>query len=273
MMSSNRKEHLELTSDQYRDPGAVPAQVVAIENLSGTVKGLKLQVEQKIIDGGLQFKPGQWLDFFISGLDQVGGFSMSSSPSVLKSQGILELAVKISSWGPADWVHTKCTVGDWVTVRFGGDFYYPQEDLTEPHSLVLIGGGVGINPLYSILRHSAELMSSATTPAPSQVSLLYSASTADELIFRSDIEAQCRHRDTFRAEFFVTRERGESEDGKVNYRRITKADLERTLSERGERPERTVYYLCGPPDMVDQVRTWLAQLNITEENIRYELWW
>ena len=80
---------------------------MAVENLSGTVKGLKLRVEQKIIDGGLQFKPGQWLDFFISGLEQVrkylrkfstnlsikvGGFSMASSPSVLKSQGLLELA-------------------------------------------------------------------------------------------------------------------------------------------------------------------------------------
>ena len=35
---------------------------------------------------------------------------MSSSPSLLKSQGLLELAVKTSSWAPANWVHTKCTV-------------------------------------------------------------------------------------------------------------------------------------------------------------------
>ena len=43
---------------------------------------------------------------------------MSSSPSLLKSQGLLELAVKTSTWAPANWVHTKCTVGDWVTLRF-----------------------------------------------------------------------------------------------------------------------------------------------------------
>ena len=49
---------------------------------------------------------------------QVGGFSMASSPSLLKSQGLLELAVKTSRWAPANWVHTKCTVGDWVTFRF-----------------------------------------------------------------------------------------------------------------------------------------------------------
>ena len=42
---------------------------------------------------------------------------MSSSPSVLKSSGLLELAVKYSSWAPANWVHTQCAVGDWVTLR------------------------------------------------------------------------------------------------------------------------------------------------------------
>ena len=65
--------------DCVQDPGAVPAQVVAIENLSGTVKGLKLRVEQKIIDGGLHFKPGQWLDFFISGQEQVRNQNQNTS--------------------------------------------------------------------------------------------------------------------------------------------------------------------------------------------------
>ena len=152
--------------------------------------------------------------------------------------------------------------------RFGGDFYYPLDDLTESHSLLLIGGGVGINPLYSVLQHSADLVAAGAGPAPSQVSLLYSAARAEELIFRADIEKQCGELDTFQAEFFVTRERGE--EGEVNYRRITKADLEKVL---GGREERTLCYLCGPPAMVDQVRAWLTQLNVSQENIRYELWW
>ena len=142
---------------------------------------------------------------------------------------------------------------------------------------MLIGGGVGINPLYSIFQHSAELLSAEKGSAPTQVSLLYSAATAEELIFRPDIEEHCRQLQTFQAEFFVTREGRESEGGggEVNYRRITKADLEKTLSSgtHVRERERTVCYLCGPPDMVDQLRDWLLQLNVREENIRYELWW
>ena len=213
---------------------------------------------------------------------------MSSSPSVLKSSGLLELAVKYSSWAPANWVHTQCAVGDCVTLRstswqtlninssystlfrFGGDFYYPLDDLKETHSLLLIGGGVGINPLRSIFQHSAELVTAAARPAPSQVSLLYSAATAEELIFRQQIEERCRLTPGFQAEFFVTREMGE--DGEVKCRRITKADIERTVRGR-QRTERLICYLCGPPDMVDQLRVWLLQLNVSEENIRYELWW
>ena len=132
---------------------------------------------------------------------------------------------------------------------------------------------MGINPLYSIFQHSAELLSAGAGSAPTQVSLLYSAATAEELIFRSNIEEHCSKLDTFQAEFFVTREKSEGGEREVNYRRLTKADLEKALSVREGRRERTVCYLCGPPDMVDQLRAWLLQLNITEENIRYELWW
>ena len=137
---------------------------------------------------------------------------------------------------------------------------------------MLIGGGVGINPLYSILQHSAELVTAGAKPAPSQVSLLYSAARAEELLFRQNIVEQCSQRPTFQAEFFVTREREKGEEGEVKYRRITKADLERTLGGR-ESSERRLCYLCGPPAMVEQVRAWLLELNIPEDNIRYELWW
>ena len=35
-------------------------------------------------------------------------------------------------------------------LRFGEDFHYPPDSLEEPHNILLIGGGVGINPLLSI---------------------------------------------------------------------------------------------------------------------------
>ena len=97
----------------YQDPDTVPATVASMTNLSDTVKGLTLKVNTK---EGLSFKPGQWLDFFIPGEAQVGGFSMCSSPDMLQSLGTLDLAVKVSSWPPSHWVHTQCKQGSQVSI-------------------------------------------------------------------------------------------------------------------------------------------------------------
>lgn len=69
----------------------------------------------------------------------------------------MELAVKYSEWPPANWLHRQAKVGDRVSVRVGGDFHYPDKD-TEAvpgHDLLLVAGGVGINPLASIIFHLA----------------------------------------------------------------------------------------------------------------------
>ena len=34
-----------------------------------------------------------------------------------------------------------------------------------------------------------------------------------------------------------------------------------------------ICFLCGPPDMVEQVTTWLQQLGVPQQNIKSELWW
>ena len=47
------------------------------------------------------------VDMFIPTVDVVGGFSMSSSPQRLATEGVLELAVKYALHPPAFWVHTQ----------------------------------------------------------------------------------------------------------------------------------------------------------------------
>lgn len=78
----------------------------------------------------------------------------------------------------------------------GGDFYYdPLADKTEAESnLVLVGGGVGINPLVSILLEYRDLLRTTESHPeanirPGKVHLLYSARTECELVFRASIES------------------------------------------------------------------------------------
>jgi len=263
----HKKEHLDLTSNQFRDPGATPAQVTRISTISPTVKSLTLQVDEKA-SKSISFQPGQWLDFFIPGEEKVGGFSMCSSPSDLSSKGTVELAVKFSTWALAHWVHTKCEVGSDVTFRFGGDFFYPSSGLlTTAHSLLLIGGGVGINPLRSIWLQAAELSRNKSAGKPNGVSLLYSAGSQEELLFREDFDKELAAVEGFRNKYFLTRTAG----GRLPLTgRLKKEDLRDELQKL---EGRTLCYLCGPPDMVDSVRKILEELGVGKEDIKYELWW
>ena len=63
----------------------------------------------------------------------------------------------------------------------GGDFVYDPVP-AHPHDLLLIGGGVGINPLLSMLLHYARLAELGKISG--RVKLLYSARNTAELLFK-----------------------------------------------------------------------------------------
>ena len=80
---------------------------------------------------------------------------------------------------------SQCCVGDKLSVRVGGDFVYdptPSQSHDQSHDLLLIGGGVGINPLFSMLLHHMRLVERKERVG--RVKLLYSARSAAELLFK-----------------------------------------------------------------------------------------
>lgn len=88
-------------------------------------------------------------------------------------------------------VHFQCASGAEVQIRVGGDFYYdPLANRKEAEAnLLLVGGGVGINPLVSILCEYRDLLLAKqfqpeTAAQPGKVHLLYCARTESELVFR-----------------------------------------------------------------------------------------
>ncbi|XP_010397280.2 oxidoreductase NAD-binding domain-containing protein 1 isoform X5 [Corvus cornix cornix] len=269
--SKRKMDHLERTANNFRQEVITQAKVCGITNESETVKRLRLAIANK----DFTFKAGQWVDFFIPGVSVVGGFSICSSPSLLKREGILELAVKYTVHPPAHWIHTECTLDSEVALRVGGDFFFDPQPGDSPVNLVLIAGGVGINPLFSILLHIADLHGyqegKGNRHKLGTVKLYYSAKTTSELLFKKNILGLMK---AFPGKitccFHVTQQRSqicEELQPHVTEGRISEKDLEKHVSND------TSWYICGPPPMIESISKLLANIGVPRNCVFFEKWW
>eukprot|EP00062_Callorhinchus_milii_P012564 gi/632959733/ref/XP_007895791.1/ PREDICTED: oxidoreductase NAD-binding domain-containing protein 1 isoform X1 [Callorhinchus milii] len=271
-MSSRRKpDHLERTVNNFRQQVIAPAKVCGMMNESETVKRLRLTVLNK----DFTFKAGQWVDFFVPGVSKVGGFSICSNPGLLEREGVLELAVKITKHPPAQWVHSQCVLGSEVALRVGGDFFYDLQPSNSSVDILLIAGGVGINPLYSILLHTADLHrlheSKHYEYKPGSVQLHFSAKNTEELLFKKTIiDLSKEFPGKINCHFHVTQQNSEiSENLKpyVTAGRISEMTLAQHVSKNN------ICFICGPPPMIESVSQKLEKLGVPKENIIFEKWW
>ncbi|XP_048158386.1 oxidoreductase NAD-binding domain-containing protein 1 isoform X3 [Corvus hawaiiensis] len=233
--SKRKMDHLERTANNFRQEVITQAKVCGITNESETVKRLRLAIANK----DFTFKAGQWVDFFIPGVSVVGGFSICSSPSLLKREGILELAVKYTVHPPAHWIHTECTLDSEVALRVG-DLHGYQEGKGNRHKL-------------------------------GTVKLYYSAKTTSELLFKKNILGLMK---AFPGKitccFHVTQQRSqicEELQPHVTEGRISEKDLEKHVSND------TSWYICGPPPMIESISKLLANIGVPRNCVFFEKWW
>lgn len=253
-------------SDGDNKPPWTKAAIIDIKTL-GPVKLLRLEVK----DHNFTFKPGQWVDFNISGVTPFTGYSMVSPPSLLASSNVLDLAIKYSDYPPTLWVHEKCKLGDKVDIRVGGDFYYISPSPTSPskiNDVLLLAGGVGINPLYSILQHYLE-----QDDPERKITLLYSAKSPAELVFMDDIlKLTNEYKSCFTATLFSTQHAIlQTEMSHIKEGRIAENDIKEALSKINKASVEV--FICGPPGFLDLMETFCLSQGLQKDQILYEKWW
>jgi ferredoxin-NADP reductase len=273
------RSHLKLTSHIPRNQGLLPARITTISSLSPTVRQLILEVPANEVERA-RFLPGQWVDFHIPGVPTVGGFSICSTPSMLRETRLIELGVKRSRHPPAAWVHAEAKVGSEVQIEIGGTFAYDVQGIEQKSPVVFLVGGVGITPIISMVRermeaqHAASAASRSSATQPPSTTVIYSAKQADELVYRSDFESY-RSRPGYQLYLSATADSGGRHaeswaTEKLNAGRVPLQLLRDVL----EANRSSVHvYLCGPPSMVDEILP-IVEKTITEkERVHYERWW
>jgi ferredoxin-NADP reductase len=156
----------------------------------------------------------------------------------------------------SDYLHDRARQGDLLDFAGpSGSFIFTGR---EADSVVLIGGGVGITPLMSVIRFLTD------RSWPGDVFFLYSCHSPQDFIFREELEyLQRRHPNLHVA---ATVSSAEGADWKGPTGRITKEFIARSVSDVASRR----IHICGPVPMMEAVKGMLAELGVPKEEIRTE---
>ena len=159
------------------------------------------------------------------------------------------------------YLHDVLQIGDGVEIRgpIGGYFVW---EVQQRGPLLLVAGGSGIVPLMSMLRHRAHL--DADEQARSPVHLLYSARTAEDIIYREELEAMAKSAEV---SVFITLTRDAPSDWTGYRRRIDRAMLEEVAWPAAQKARA---FVCGPTPLVEAAANLLVDIGYDATRIRTE---
>ncbi|MDO8540214.1 MAG: FAD-binding oxidoreductase [Opitutaceae bacterium] len=201
------------------------------------------------------FTPGQFLNvaFAIGGARMNRSYSISSSPN---ERDYVDLTVKREDRGAVSrHIVDLLKVGD--EIEAGGPVGKFTFTGTEADSVVLIGAGVGITPMMSIARFLTE------QSWPGDVFFIYGCRAPVDLIFGQAIAALERRNPKLHVAITMSKP---TSDWKGSRGRITKEFLLQAVPDLAARRVQ----LCGPPTMMDAIKTLLIEIGVTPENLKTE---
>ncbi len=209
-----------------------------------------------------QYVAGQHLTFraIIDGEEVRRSYSLCSSP--LENEW--RIAVKKVPGGRfSSFANEKLQVGDILEVMPPMGSFTHSVDPDAENLYVAFAAGSGITPVISLVK--TILLSEPK----STFILFYGNRTSDGIIFREELESiKSRFIDRFSLHHILSGERQESPlfTGRIDREKCT------AFSKVFFDPQQvSKFFLCGPEMMIENVKNYLVETGVPDEQIKYEL--
>ena len=205
------------------------------------------------------FAAGQHVDIRLTapdGYQAQRSYSIASAPEDPDVELVIE---RLDEGEVSPFFHEVVQAGDTVEIRgpIGGHFTWGKRD---GGPLLLVGGGSGVAPLMSMLRHRANV--APEVPAV----LVYSSRTMDEVIFRDELIRRAESEPNLRLILTLTRE--SSLDVRFRSGRVDMPLFADVLGRLGGPPRLT--FVCGATAFVDAASRFLIDAGVPFPSIRTE---
>ncbi len=207
------------------------------------------------------FIAGQYVNLRLTldGQEIRRAYSICSSPESRE----LRIAVKAVKDGVfSQFANTKLKAGDLIEVgKPEGKFTFePQVDRQKNYAAFVAGSG--ITPAISILKSVLK-----GEPKSSFV-LVYGNKSPEETIFYQELhDLQSKYTGRLFVHYVFSQAKAEGE----LFGRIDKSVVNFVLNNKHKEIEFDKFYLCGPEEMINLVSAVLKENNISEKNIKFEL--
>ncbi len=203
------------------------------------------------------FKPGQFLHLALDRYDpsmhwpESRVFSIASPPEARDS-----LRITVSAVGEFTRRMLALALGDevWVKLPYGEFVVEAGPEQTS----VLIAGGTGVTPFVSLLE--------STKADLGPILVLYGARHPEHLIYR-DVLEQAAAAGRAKCRYFV-----ESDAGGPFEAGLPAAAVAVAAAREVGSLERAVFYVSGPPAMLEQLRTELRAAGVAADRVRHDAW-
>lgn len=224
-------------------PQTIEATLVAVDRLSETTIGFTIDC-----GGPIDFLPGQYVNVGIPGTDETRAYSFASAPGAARQSFV----VRNITDGRMSAFLREARLGTSMTITGPNGSFYLRE-ATRP--LLFLAGGTGLAPFLAMLEKQAASECGAI------IRMIYGVTNDTDLVGCDRLTELAKKLPSFEYRTVVAAE--SSTHSRKGY--VT-AHVDPAWLNAGD----VDVYLCGPPAMVDAVRTWLDREGIRPASFHYE---